>query len=174
MKNRPKTRDGFFIPILNAEKSYYLCCKPETRETMLSKKTRYAMLAMISIARVYPHGQLTIRGVAASEHIPPRVLEGILLKLKNNGLLVSSRGKTGGYVLAKAPADISLLEIVVLFEDSVSMLACICTDEEYRQCEFCKDESTCHIRATFSSIYRHTAEVLRQTSLADLTADPKR
>ena len=140
---------------------------------MLSKKTRYAMLAMISLARVYPDGQQSIRTVAASEHIPPRVLEGILLKLKNNGLLISSRGKAGGYTLAKNPMQISLLEIVVLFEDSVSMLACICTDEEYRECEFCKDESTCPIRSTFLSIYRHTAQVLQKTSLAELAAGPK-
>ena len=130
------------------------------------------MLAMISFARIYPGGQLTIRAVAGSEYIPPRVLEGILLRLKNHGLLLSSRGKTGGYTLAKSPEEISLLEIVELFEDSVSMLACICTDKEYRQCEFCKDESTCHIRSTFLTIYRQTAEMLKQTTLAQLAAAP--
>lgn len=140
---------------------------------MLSKKTRYAMLAMISLARVYPADRLSIRTIAESEHIPPRVLEGILLKLKNKGLLASNRGKVGGYRLSKSPAEISLLEIVVLFEDSVSMLACVCTDDKYRQCDFCKDESNCSIRSTFTSIYRQTAEILRNTSLAELAASPR-
>ena len=137
---------------------------------MLSKKTRYAMLAMISLARVYSVDQLSIRSIAQSEHIPPRVLEGILLKLKNNGFLVSNRGKLGGYVLAKRPEDISLLDIVLLFEDSVSLLACLCTDDEYRECEFCKDEASCPIRSTFAGIYRHTVDVLRTTTLADIIA----
>ena len=126
------------------------------------------MLAMISLARIYPNNQLSIRAIAEAEHIPPRVLEGILLKLKNNGFLSSNRGKAGGYVLAKNPDDISLLDIVLLFEDSVSLLACLCTDDEYRECEFCKDEASCPIRSTFSAIYSHTVEVLRTTMLSNI------
>ena len=138
---------------------------------MLSKKTRYAMLAMAALARSYGRNLLSIGAIAQSERIPPRVLEGILLRLKNHGYLNSTRGKAGGYVLARRPEDISLLEIVELLEDSVSMLACVCTDDEYRECEFCKEESTCPIRNTFSGIYRHTVEVLRSTTLADIIAD---
>ena len=138
---------------------------------MLSKKTRYAMLAMIALARLYPYASCSIRTIADSERIPPRMLEGILLRLKNRGWLTSSRGKAGGYALAKRPDTISLLDIVLLFEDSVSLLACLCTDDEYRACEFCKDESTCPIRSTFAGIYRHTVEVLRTTTLADTLRD---
>lgn len=91
-----------------------------------------------------------------------------MLRLKNHGLLTSSRGKSGGYALARRPEDISLLEIVMLFEDSVSMLACVCVDDDYRPCDFCKDEKTCPIRSTFSAIYHQTAEILQRTRLSDL------
>lgn len=138
---------------------------------MLSKKTRYAMLAMAALARSYQRELLSIRTIAESERVPPRVLEGILLRLKNNGMLISSRGKSGGYTLAKRPEDISLLDIVLLFEDSVSMLACVCVDDDYRPCDFCKDEKSCPIRSTFSAIYSQTAEILRRTTLADLADD---
>lgn len=141
---------------------------------MLSKKTRYAMLAMAALAREYAHDNsgdtLSISRIAESEHIPQRMLEGILLTLKNKGLLLSTRGKMGGYTLSKRPEDISLLDIVVQFEGSVSMLSCVCNDI-YKPCEFCKDEASCPIRSTFSGIYRHTVEVLRTTTLADLTAE---
>ena len=137
---------------------------------MLSKKTRYAMLAMAELARSYQQNLLSIGAIARTEHIPPRVLEGILLRLKNQGYLNSTRGKSGGYVLARRPEEIALLEIVELFEDSVCMLACICTDDEHRECEFCKEKVTCPIRDTFSGIYRHTVEVLRNTTLADIVA----
>lgn len=136
---------------------------------MLAKQTKYAMLAMAVLARNYGKHPVAITKIAESERIPPRVLEGILLKLKRNGFLQSTRGKTGGYSLARRPSEVSLFDIVLLFEGSVSMLSCVCADV-YRPCEFCKDESTCPIRSTFSAIYRHTVEVLRTTTLADITA----
>ena len=136
---------------------------------MLSKRTKYAMLAMVVLARNYGEDAVPIGRIAESERIPQRVLEGILLRLKNQGLLQSRRGKSGGYELARRPDEISLLDIVRLFEGSVSLLSCVCEDV-YRPCEFCKDESTCPIRSTFSGIYRHTVEVLRTTTLADILA----
>lgn len=134
---------------------------------MLSKQTRYAMLAMVALARRYGKSTLSIGSIAESEHIPQRVLEGILLKLKNCNFLASTRGRIGGYYLSRPPEEITMLDIVVIFEGSVSMLACVCEDV-YRPCEFCKDESSCPIRNTFAGIYAHTVEVLRTTTLADL------
>ena len=135
---------------------------------MLSKKTRYAMLAMAALAREYGRGTLSASRIAETEHVPQRVLEAILLKLKNRGCIGSTRGKTGGYYLMRPPQEITLLEIVEMFGGAVSMLACICADDDYRPCEFCKDEATCTIRSTFSAIYSQTAEILRRTMLSDL------
>lgn len=134
---------------------------------MLSKKTRYAMLALSVLAREYGKTPVPIGRIAEAERIPQRFLEGILLVLKGKGILDSTRGKTGGYYLVSNPAEISLLDVVVYFEGSVSMLACICEDR-YLPCEFCKDEAYCPIRKPFSEIYRHTIEILRRTTLADL------
>lgn len=134
---------------------------------MLSKQARYAMLAMAFLAREHDTEVVPIGRIAESEHIPQRMLERILLHLKNNGYLASIRGKAGGYRLTKRPEQISLLDIVLLFEESVSMLACTCEDV-YRPCEFCKEELSCPIRSTFATIYRQTVETLRSTTLADL------
>ena len=135
---------------------------------MLSKQTRYAMLAMVALARRYGKSTLSIGSIAESEHIPQRVLEGILLKLKNCNFLASTRGRIGGYYLSRPPEEITMLDIVVIFEGSVSMLACVCVDDDYRPCDFCKDEKSCPIRSTFSAIYSQTAEILRKTMLSDL------
>lgn len=134
---------------------------------MLSKTTRYAMLAMVALAREYDKATLSAARIADTEHIPQRVLEGILLKLKNLGYIASTRGKAGGYRLGRRPEDITLLDIVIAFEGSVSMLACIC-DYGHQDCEFCKEEAECPIRETFSGIYRHTLETLGSTTLASL------
>jgi Rrf2 family protein len=134
---------------------------------MLTQKTRYAILAMTRLAREYGKGTLLINEIAASEQIPKRFLESILLELKNNGYLRSRLGKNGGYFLIKDPADINLLEIVRLFEGTVSLL--LCTSEKYYQpCEHCKDEATCTIRHTFKEIREFTINKLAMTSLTNL------
>lgn len=137
---------------------------------MFTQKTRYSMLAMVRLAREYGKGTLLINEIAESEKIPKRFLESILLELKNNGYLGSRLGKKGGYYLVKRPEDITLLEIVRLFEGSIAFLACT-SEKYYRPCEHCKDEATCSIRSTFKDIRKYIYDKLKQTSLASLAAD---
>ena len=134
---------------------------------MLTQKTRYSMLALTKLAKEYGKGTLMINQIAESEKIPKRFLESILLELKKNGYLGSKLGKNGGYYLIKKPEEVSLLEIIRLFEGTIAMLAC--TSEKYYQpCEHCKDESTCPIRHTFKDIREYTYNKLANTSLATL------
>mgnify|MGYP004447944533 FL=1 len=134
---------------------------------MLTKKTRYAMMALAVLAKEYGKAPVPMSSIAEKENIPLRFIEGILRTLKNRGILNSSRGKSGGYYLLKKPEEVSLLEIVQYFEGSVSMLPCAC-DSFHVPCEFYKDESNCPIRKPFSKIYDHNIEVLRTTTLNDL------
>jgi Rrf2 family protein len=131
---------------------------------MLTQKTRYSMLAMVRLAKEYGKGILMINEIAESEKIPKRFLESILLELKKNGYLSSKLGKNGGYFLIKNPKDISLLEIVRLFEGSIAMLPCT-SEKYYQSCEHCKDEATCSIRGTFKDIREYTFNKLAATSL---------
>jgi Rrf2 family protein len=134
---------------------------------MLTQKTRYSMLAMIRLAKEYGKGTLMINEIAESELIPKRFLESILLELKKNGYLGSKLGKKGGYFLLKKPEDVSLLEIIRLFEGSIAWLAC--TSEKYYQpCEHCKDESKCKMRDTFKDIREYTLQRMANTTLAML------
>ena len=134
---------------------------------MLSKKTRYAMMALIRLAREYGRGPVAISEIADREKIPGRFLEGILLELKKNGFVDSTRGKTGGYLLIKNPGEVKLAAVVTLFEGSMGMLACVCP-QSYRPCEFYKDEESCKLRRTFKYIHESTSAILENTSLEDL------
>jgi Rrf2 family protein len=125
------------------------------------------MLAMTKLANNYDKGTMLISDIAESEHIPKRFLETILLELKNNGYLASKLGKKGGYYLIKRPEDISLLEIVRLFEGSVALLPCT-SEKYYMPCEHCKNEQTCKIRITFKDIREYTFDKLANTTLAML------
>jgi Rrf2 family protein len=133
----------------------------------LSKKTRYAMIALIKLAKEYGNGPVLISDIAESEQIPQRFLENILLELKKMGILGSRLGKTGGYFLIKKPEDVSLDEIVRHFEGSIAMLYCI-SEKAYQPCEFCKEEKSCKIRGVFSEIRENTREILQKTSLDKL------
>jgi Rrf2 family protein len=135
---------------------------------MLTQKTRYSMLAMVRLAKEYGKGTLMINQIAESERIPKRFLESILLELKKNGYLGSKLGKKGGYYLVKKPNEITLLEIIRLFEGSIAMLAC--TSEKYYQaCEHCKDETNCAIRHTFKDIREYTYNRLAGTTFENLS-----
>jgi Rrf2 family protein len=134
---------------------------------MLTQKTRYAMLAMVKLAREFGKGSLMINEIAQSEFIPKRFLETILLELKKNGYLNSKLGKKGGYYLIKNPKEVNLLEIVRLFEGTIALLPCT-SEKYYEPCEHCKDEASCTIREPFRDIRQYTYNKLEATTLGML------
>lgn len=83
----------------------------------LSPKVEYALLALLELAS-QPDKKvpLTVSEITAKQPIPDRYLEQILASLRRGGLVKSHRGARGGYVLARPPWQITLLEIVTLIE----------------------------------------------------------
>jgi Rrf2 family protein len=134
---------------------------------MLSKKTRYAMLALTRLAREVGNGAILISDIAQSENIPQRYLEAILLDLKKLGMLGSKLGKSGGYYLIRKPEEINLSEVVRYFEGPIALVPCV-SEKAYEACEFCKDETTCNLRRIFKDIRDYTYYKLQQTNLQDL------
>lgn len=134
---------------------------------MLTKKTRYALLAMRRLAKEYGNGTLMINEIAESELIPKRFLESLLLELKKNGLLDSRLGKHGGYFLMNKPEEITLLEIIRLFEGAVALIPCTPT-KYFQPCENCKNETKCSIQSVFQDIRDYTYNTLKEKTLADL------
>jgi len=134
---------------------------------MLSKKTRYALLALTKLAKEYGKGPVLISEISSCEGIPQRFLENILLELKKIGILGSRLGKTGGYFLIKKPENVSLDDIIRHFEGSIAMLYCI-SEKSYQPCEFCKKEEICKIRGVFKEIRDNTLAVLQKTTLDQL------
>lgn len=83
----------------------------------LSCKCEYALLALLELAAQYNEGEpLQIRQIAAQQNIPDRYLEQLLATLRRGGLVKSQRGAKGGYVLAREPWKITLLEVINCLE----------------------------------------------------------
>lgn len=79
----------------------------------LSLKVEYACRVLIQLASHHGNGRLLhIETLAEAEAVPVNYLVQILNELRNGGLIVSRRGKQGGYMLARAPEEVTLLDIV--------------------------------------------------------------
>jgi Rrf2 family protein len=83
----------------------------------LSCKSEYALLALMELAESYKLGEpLQIRQIAATHQIPDRYLEQLLANLRRAGIIRSVRGAKGGYLLARPPWQITLLEVLDCIE----------------------------------------------------------
>lgn len=134
---------------------------------ILSKKTRYAIIALTRLAREYGNGPLQIKEIATEEKIPQSFLENILLELRKMGILGSKLGKSGGYFLLKKPEEVNLAEIVRHFEGTIALMYCV-SEKAYQPCEFCKDETTCELRKVFKEVRDTTYDILQKTTLERL------
>jgi Rrf2 family protein len=78
-----------------------------------SVKSDYATRAVLCLSRHYPErAALRMEDVAEEQGVPPKYLPQILIELKSRGIVRSVRGKEGGYLLARPPADISLGDVL--------------------------------------------------------------
>ena len=112
------------------------------------------------------NGVVQIKEIAEREQIPSKFLEQILLTLKNAGLLHSKMGVGGGYYLARPPKEISLGHIVRILDGPLAPLRCV-SQMAYEPCG-CPDEQTCGLRLVMLDVRNAIAELLDNTSLADV------
>lgn len=135
---------------------------------MISKKTKYAINALVYLAKEQKGNEpIQISKIAEHENIPRKFLEAILLDLKNAGMLSSRKGKTGGYYLHKTPEEINIADVMRLFDGPIALLPCV-TYMYYERCEECKDEATCGIRNVFSDVRNETVNLLKKATLSEI------
>lgn len=132
---------------------------------MLSKKAKYAIHALIHLAKRQDEGPVLISAIAAAEQIPQKFLEAILLDLKRDGILGSKKGKGGGYYLIKHPEEVNMADVMRLFDGAIAFLPCV-THKYYERCDECKNEETCGIRDAFLQVRNATVEILKASTLA--------
>lgn len=138
---------------------------------MLSHKARYALRALVELARadadrVHPQAQLTSGELAARADAPRKFLEAILLELSRRGLVVSRRGKFGGYILARPAAEITFAEVIRVIDGPLALAPCV-SKMAFRKCDDCPDLATCALREALMRARDATADVLEGYTLAD-------
>jgi Rrf2 family protein len=135
----------------------------------LSKRGEYGLKALIDLAsQEDPQTLIQIRDIAERQQIPVKFLEQIMLAMKNGGILRSRAGLGGGYYLARPASEITLGQVVRLLDGPLAPIACV-SQMAYERC-VCDDETTCGLRLAMLDVRNAIADILDQTTLADVTA----
>ena len=143
---------------------------------MLSQKAKYAIKALLVLARAQDENLLVQAGdISANQNIPKKFLDLIFFELRRHGLVQSTRGREGGYSLARPAAEISIAAIVRAVDGPLAPLPCASV-KFYRRCADCDDEKTCEVRRLMREVRDAASAILDNTSLAEAAAanTPKR
>ena len=136
---------------------------------MITQKMKYALKALMVLAdeKAVDGQSLRIEEIAKRSGAPKRFLEHILLELRNAGVIASTRGRSGGYVLIKPPETVSVSEMLRLIDGPIAPLPCL-SRRAYQRCEDCSDEDTCRVRKVFADVFWSYLVLIESLTLADL------
>jgi Rrf2 family protein len=131
---------------------------------VISHKAKYALRALVALAR--QGNSMMIGELASRERIPRKFLEQILLELKRHGIVMSRRGKLGGYDLLMPADQITYGQVLRIIDGPIAPLPCL-SRIAYRRCADCRTEDECEIRRVFARVATSAREVLDRTTIAD-------
>lgn len=129
----------------------------------LSTRSRYGLRLMLALARNYGKGNTFLKDIAREEEISEKYLSIIIIPLKGIGLVNSVRGSSGGYTLAKAPSQITLKNIVDVFEGD-------CLVDCVKNPRACPRVNTCATRDIWTLLGGKISEILNSITLEQLVA----
>ncbi|MDF1568475.1 MAG: Rrf2 family transcriptional regulator [Spirochaetaceae bacterium] len=130
----------------------------------LSRKSEYALLALIDVATFGVETPVKISDICERKTIPRKFLEQIVLILKGAGYVRTRRGSDGGIWLSKDPSDISLAEIVRLFDGALAPVESVST----YFFEHTPVEKSPALLAVFRQVRDTISGIMEDTTLADI------
>lgn len=130
---------------------------------MVSTKGRYALRVMLDLAQQPPGEYAALSGVAERQGISVKYLEAIVATLCRAGLLISQRGKNGGYRLAREPGAYTAGSILRLTEGSLAPVNCLACGKND-----CGRAAACLTLPMWTELDRRIGEYLESVTLEDL------
>jgi Rrf2 family protein len=128
----------------------------------LSKKADYGLIALKHLAQ-HAKESVSAREIADHYHIPAELLAKVLQRLVRKGLLVSQHGTNGGYILARDPSAISIVDVVEALEGPIAITPC-------ERGSDCQQMQMCSVRDPLLKIKAKVVRVLGDTSIYELAA----
>src|SRR5262249_16102404 len=125
----------------------------------------YSLKALLMLAARYPGSEPTrVEEIAASQGIPENYLRRLLIELKRGGLVASQKGPSGGYLLARSPARISMADVVEIIEGDYNPVECL----DDRNGAPCTRDNPCPMREKWRQVRDSTIQILRGATLQSL------
>ena len=132
----------------------------------LTSKGRYAVMALIDIAKFDNINPVSLRDISLRQGISVDFLEQIFSKLKKNEIVKSIRGTQGGYILSKNPSEIKLNNIFDAVDERVKTVQC--KKESKKSCN--GKSSKCVTHDLWNELETHINSFFEQKSLEDLVS----
>jgi Rrf2 family transcriptional regulator, cysteine metabolism repressor len=127
----------------------------------------YSLKALIMLAERYPNVQpQRVEEIAAAQGIPENYLRRLLIELKRGGLVASQKGPSGGYLLARHPAKITMADVVEIIEGEFAPVECL----EESSGSACQRGDVCAMRNVWCEVRDSVNGILRRTTLQALAA----
>lgn len=134
----------------------------------LSTRGRYGVRLMFDLALHYGNGPIYLKDIAERQRISAKYLWQLINPLKSTGLVNSTRGAHGGYVLGKEPERISVKEILQVLEGSLCLVDCVDSPS------LCERAPSCISREIWGEASRGMQQMLENTTLATMVSRQKR
>ncbi|MDL2218131.1 Rrf2 family transcriptional regulator [Christensenellaceae bacterium OttesenSCG-928-M15] len=133
----------------------------------LSSRGRYGLKAMVDLAIAYGTGPVSVAALSKAQGTSIAYLEQLIASLRKAALVRSIRGAQGGYELAREPKSISVGEVLLVLEGSLSLVDCV----EASDSAYCEKACLCSARPLFLKLQNKIDGVLYETTLLDLAQD---
>ena len=135
---------------------------------MLSQTAEYALRTILFIAQSnHEAGPVRTEAIAEALDIPRDYLSKILHRLAQEGVLKSSRGRGGGFVLSRPADQMPLVDVVGLFDEIAPGRKCLLGRP------LCSDANACDAQASWKSVSEQVAHFFRETTVGDLLGETK-
>src|ERR1700719_3372623 len=129
----------------------------------------YSLKALLLLAERYPTtSPVRVEEIADTQDIPENYLRRLLIELKRGGLVASQKGPSGGYMLARPPARITMADVVEIIEGDYTPVECL---EE--SSSSCPRENPCLMRDVWRDVRDSVSSILRGVTLQSLSEKRK-
>ena len=129
----------------------------------ISTRGRYSLRFMIDLAQHYSEGYIALKDIANRQGISKKYLEQIIPFLNRGKLLISNKGHMGGYMLSKDPSEITMKDVLLCAEGSLTPVSCM--DNEPNLCEKCNE---CMTFPIYEGLYQVIIDYLDNITLQNI------
>ncbi|MFC1636515.1 RrF2 family transcriptional regulator [Planctomycetota bacterium] len=129
---------------------------------VVRRNTDYAVRLMVNLARRYGEGPISTRKAATQEQVSYQLACKLMQSLQKAGLLKSSMGPRGGFILERNPSKISLIDIISAIQGPISVNRCVLIPK------VCPQSKNCSVRDRLADLQKDINDSLAKITLGDL------